>query len=115
MYIRAIEANQAFGRNFFPLSQTLCPVSGPIRCKRGRTELEGGRNRKPAGTRGDKSGARERDGLEARGSAAHNVVLRPVREAGDVLRPVFRHHQDVVFAVAAGAGLAFGDGYHRLH
>lgn len=51
----------------------------------------------------------------ARGSAAHDVVLRPVGKPRDVLRAVFCHHQDVVFAVAAGAGSVFGNGDHRLH
>ena len=46
---------------------------------------------------------------------AHNVMRRPVRKPRDVLRAVLRHDKDVVFAVAAGAGFAFGDGYHRLH
>lgn len=44
-----------------------------------------------------------------------DVVLRTEREASDVLGTVLRHHQDVVFAVAASARLAVGDRDHRLH
>ncbi len=58
---------------------------------------------RPAGVRGDGLGARGRDGLEARGSAAHNVMLRPAGETGDVVGAVLRHHRDIVLALTVGA------------
>ncbi len=41
---------------------------------------------------------------ESGASGRDDIVLGPVGEAGDVLGPVPGHHQDVVLAVAAGAG-----------
>ena len=43
------------------------------------------------------------------------LCVRSVGEAGDVLGAVVGHHQDVVLAVAAGAGGAEGHGERRLH
>ena len=48
-------------------------------------------------------------------SDPQDVVLGAERELGDVVRAVGPDDQDVVFPVATGAGLALGDGDHRLH
>src|SRR5690349_9827040 len=48
-------------------------------------------------------------------SDPQDVVLGAERELGDVIGAVGPDHQDVVFPVPTGAGLALGDGDHRLH
>ena len=42
-------------------------------------------------------------------------MLRPVREAGDVLRAVLADNEDVVLAVSARTRLAFRHREHRFH
>ena len=45
----------------------------------------------------------------------NNIVPRAEGEAGNVFYTVFADHQDIVFAVAAGAGQTLRQGQHRLH
>ena len=66
----------------------------------------------------EKFGSDDWDGCSAvdeRASGRDDVVGRAVGEAGDVLGAVGVDHQDVVLAVAAGAGGAERHGQHRLH
>ena len=48
-------------------------------------------------------------------SLLDDAVLRTVGKSGEIVRTVLCDHQDVLLAVAAGAGLALGNHDHRLH
>ena len=45
----------------------------------------------------------------------NDVMLRTEGELGDIFRTLFANNQDVVFPIAAGAGVAFRDHDHRFH